>query len=288
MLKRILAGLLLIAYIFILFKILVFKEVPLVRIGHLMLNFGGTQDGPANLIPFKTILPYLLGKNGLLIAALNIGGNIILFLPIGFLLPTLFSRISWIKIISIAIATGIIVEGIQAILHIGIFDIDDVILNGLGLILGFWAYGIFTNFSIITKKVITISTGLLTVGIVLIYIIAAYKQIQLPFSLEPAIEREHLNNRQVGSTQCCDPCNGTGGTGEIIAISINTITIKGRKENGSSQVIKLTEKTIIKNAEGPILANTLKMGDHVTVVIDETETASLVLVCGLIKPSLKH
>lgn len=288
MLKRILAGLLLIAYIFILFKILVFKEVPLVRIGHLMLNFGGTQDGPANLIPFKTILPYLLGKNGLLIAALNIGGNIILFLPIGFLLPTLFSRISWIKIISIAIATGIIVEGIQAILHIGIFDIDDVILNGLGLILGFWAYGIFTNFSIITKKVITISTGLLTVGIVLIYIIAAYKQIQLPFSLEPAIEREHLNNRQVGSTQCCDPCNGTGGTGEIIAISSNTITIKGRKENGSSQVIKLTEKTIIKNAEGPILANTLKMGDHVTVVIDETETASLVLVCGLIKPSLKH
>lgn len=288
MLKRILAGLLLIAYIFILFKILVFKEVPLVRIGHLMLNFGGTQDGPANLIPFKTILPYLLGKNGLLIAALNIGGNIILFLPIGFLLPTLFSRISWIKIISIAIATGIIVEGIQAILHIGIFDIDDVILNGLGLILGFWAYGIFTNFSIITKKVITISTGLLTVGIVLIYIIAAYKQIQLPFSLEPAIEREHLNNRQVGSTQCCDPCNGTGGTGEIIAISINTITIKGRKENGSSQVIKLTEKTIIKNAAGPILANTLKMGDHVTVVIDETETASLVLVCGLIKPSLKH
>ena len=92
----------------------------------------------------------------------------------------------------------------------------------------------------------------------------------------------------MGSTQCCDPCNGTGGTGEIIAISINTITIKGRKENESSQVIKLTEKTIIKNAAGPILAHTLKMGDHVTVVIDETETASLVLVCGLIKPSLKH
>lgn len=288
MLKRILAGLLLIAYIFILFKILVFKEVPLVRIGHLMLNFGGTQDGPANLIPFKTILPYLLGKNGLLIAALNIGGNIILFLPIGFLLPTLFSRIGWVKITSIAIATGIIVEGIQAILHIGIFDIDDVILNGLGLILGFWAYGIFVNFSIFTKKVITLGTSLLTVGIVLIYIIGAYKHIQLPFSLEPAIEREHLNNRQVGSTQCCDPCNGTGGTGEIIAISTNTITIKGRKENESSQVIKLTKKTIIKNAAGPILANTLKMGDHVTVVIDETETASLVLVCGLIKPSLKH
>jgi hypothetical protein len=31
----------------------------------------------------------------------------------------------------------------------------------------------------------------------------------------------------------------------------------------------------------PNFTEVLKIGDHVTVVIDETETASLVLVCGI-------
>lgn len=283
MTKRIIAGLVFITYILILFKILVFKEVPLVRIGQLMLNFGGTQEGPANLIPFKTILPYLLGKNGLLIAALNIGGNIILFIPIGFLLTIIFSKISKWIIIVIAIASGLLVEGIQAIYHIGIFDIDDVLLNGLGVIIGFWTYRIFLHFSITTKKIIRISSLILCMGITIVYLIAKYKHLQLPFSLEPAIERGHLNNRQDSSSLCCDPCNGTGGTGVIVAMDTNSITIKGRKDNGSSQLIKLTTKTIIRNSSEPISLANLKIGDHVTVIIDETETASLILLCGIIK-----
>ena len=41
------------------------------------------------------------------------------------------------------------------------------------------------------------STALLgTISILFVYLIAKYKHLQLPFSLEPAIERGHLNNRQ--------------------------------------------------------------------------------------------
>lgn len=286
--KKILVGLLLLVYIIILFKILVLKEVPIVRVGHMLFNFGGTQNGPSNLIPFKSILPYLLGKNGFLIAILNIGGNIVLFIPIGLLLPIVFSKIRWIKILFIAFASGLCVENIQAILHIGIFDIDDVLLNGLGVIIGYWINNIFINLSIKTKKTITIIITALSVVLILFYLMAVSKKIELPFSLEHKIERRDVNKNQMESPYCCDPCNGTGGTGEIIAINNKSVTIIGRRNNGANQIIKITNQTIIKNASGPILISNLKVGDHITVVIDESETASLILLCGLPKPIPKH
>ncbi|RZK64936.1 MAG: hypothetical protein EOO85_29035, partial [Pedobacter sp.] len=77
MIKRIIPALILIAYSAFLVKIMIFKDVPLIRIGSLMVNFGGAQTGPANLVPFKTILAYLLGEKGLMIGAINLIGNII-------------------------------------------------------------------------------------------------------------------------------------------------------------------------------------------------------------------
>jgi glycopeptide antibiotics resistance protein len=53
--KSLIAILILIAYSAVLIKVIVFKNLPLIRIGSLMIKFGGTQQGPANLVPFKTI-----------------------------------------------------------------------------------------------------------------------------------------------------------------------------------------------------------------------------------------
>ena len=64
--NRFLPLLLLLVYVVILVKVMVLKDVPMIRMGPIMLNFGGTQDGDPNYIPFKTILPYLLGDNGFL------------------------------------------------------------------------------------------------------------------------------------------------------------------------------------------------------------------------------
>jgi glycopeptide antibiotics resistance protein len=143
--KRLIATIILIAYCAILIKVMVFKDLPVIRIGHLIFRFGGTQEGPANLIPFKTILPYLLGKRGFLIGALNIVGNIVLLVPIGFLVPFVFRNMTWKKSLALAVATGLSIEGMQEILHVGIFDIDDVILNGLGVMVGYWAFMILAK-----------------------------------------------------------------------------------------------------------------------------------------------
>jgi len=138
--KRLTATIILIVYSAILVDVLVFKYLPLIRIGRMRFRFGGTQDGPANFIPLKTILPYLLGEKGFMIAVLNLAGNILLLVPIGFLVPFIYPNMTWKKTLVLAVATGFALEGMQALLHVGIFDVDDLILNGLGVMAGYWLF----------------------------------------------------------------------------------------------------------------------------------------------------
>lgn len=138
--KRLVPLIILIVYSAVLVIIMVFKIMPLIRIGPLMLNLGGTQEGSANFVPFKSILPYLLGERGFIIAFINIAGNIVLLVPLGFLAPFIYRGMTWKQVLVPAVAAGFILEGMQAILHVGIFDIDDVILNGLGVMMGYWTF----------------------------------------------------------------------------------------------------------------------------------------------------
>jgi glycopeptide antibiotics resistance protein len=138
--KRLISIFILIAYSAILLKVMVFKDVQLFKIGSLKINFGGSHAGPPNFIPFKTILPYLLGEKGLLIACINLVGNIILLVPIGFLVPFIHQTLTWKKMLILAIAAGFTIEGLQALLRVGIFDIDDILLNGLGVMIGYWTF----------------------------------------------------------------------------------------------------------------------------------------------------
>ena len=142
---RLLSIIILIAYSAILIKVMVFKDLPTIRIGHLMLNFAGTDAGHApNFVPFTTIVPYLLGYKGLIIAGVNIVGNIALLVPLGFLFPLVF-RNTWKKSLALAVASGLVIEVMQVVLRVGIFDIDDVILNALGVMIGYGAFVILAK-----------------------------------------------------------------------------------------------------------------------------------------------
>jgi glycopeptide antibiotics resistance protein len=280
MTNRLLPSILLLAYSAILIKMLVLKDVPMIRMGPIMLNFGGTQVGDPNYVPFKTILPYLLGDNGFLIGALNIGGNIGFLIPIGFLLPFVFARIDWKRSLVVAVLSGMSIELTQVFLNIGIFDIDDVILNGLGVMVGYWLFLLFQKImSSSYRRVAIVGISILsTAAIVSLFVFA--KQNELGF--EPKHERNETNRLEQTKervSQGVDPCNGTMGTGQIISIAENTITIKRR--DGKDEIVVLTEKTDMRNSGGPITKSILKVGDRVTVVIDDSNTAMAVLVCGV-------
>lgn len=276
--KRFVTGFILLIYCLLLFNVLVFKNIPLIRVGELMFNFGGTQSGSPNYIPFKTILPYLIGRGGLLIAGINIIGNIVLLVPIGFLIPFVFIRMSFLRIVVFAILFCFLIEIIQAIGGIGIFDIDDVILNGLGVLIGYWLFIIFPfvwSYFKTRKLFLLLVVVLLTAGM--------YYALSLIFSSNDSSRQNHRNSFVEGKenpSQANDLCNGTGGTGEIISIEGAAFTIQ--KRDGSLEQIKLSNRTEIKTSRGRVESSILKPGVRVTVVTSNEAgmIASVVIVCG--------
>nr|WP_294869730.1 VanZ family protein [uncultured Pedobacter sp.] len=287
--KHLISTFILIAYSAILIKVMVFKDVPLIRIGSLMIYFGGSQTGPANLVPFKTILVYLLGEKGLIIGGINLIGNIILLVPVGLLGPLAFPNITWKKMLALAVAAGFAIEGLQVILSVGIFDIDDVILNGLGVIIGYWAFTVLAKkLSLMEPKSIKIAAVVL-MGIIAgtaCYGLVSYHKGQFPVRFEPGPESgrsDRADKSQGGIPQGNDPCGGTGGLGEIVNTGNHAITIQ--RSDGGKVIIKLTSQTTIRNSTGTILVSDLKIGNRVTIVTYESDPdgnkiATAVLVCN--------
>ena len=276
----------LIAWAVILVKVMVLKDLPVITIGALMFNFGGSHDGPANLVPFKTILPYLFGKKGFIIAFINLAGNIVLLVPIGFLVPFVFRNMTWKKSLAPAVATGFAIEGMQALLHVGIFDIDDVILNGLGVMVGYWAFMMLAKMERSAKlKTIMITSVIVVAAAAAFYGFAMSHKRQAPVSFRRGAKNgqsDSFGNGEGSIPQGVDPCNGTGGTGQIVSVGNNTITIK--RHDGTSVLINFTDQTTIRTSAGAASKSDLKTGDRVTVVVRSNHTATTVLVCNEASP----
>jgi hypothetical protein len=93
-----------------------------------------------NLVPFASILQ-LLRETAPATAFYNIVGNLILFVPIGILLPLLFERLRapW-PLIWRAGVISLAIEVTQVLTRARAIDIDDVILNTAGAAVGFAVY----------------------------------------------------------------------------------------------------------------------------------------------------
>ena len=99
-----------------------------------------------NLIPFKSIIG-LISTSSAMIALKNIGGNILLLMPLGFGVPIIWKKYNYLKkSIIIGILATVSIELIQLLMSIPIgyqykiFDIDDIILNTIGFTIGFIIY----------------------------------------------------------------------------------------------------------------------------------------------------
>lgn len=107
-------------------------------------NFSEYLNTSANFIPFKStsslIYGYSKGWISLYKPMLNIGGNLVAFMPFAFFLPLLFKGMH--KAVSFLLFTSgtvILVELTQLVLRCGVCDVDDLILNvgGAGLLFAF-------------------------------------------------------------------------------------------------------------------------------------------------------
>jgi glycopeptide antibiotics resistance protein len=70
---------------------------------------------------------------------INIIGNILVFIPFGFLFPITFhkqlNRLD--KLLFTSVIGIVFVEIMQLVLKLGVSDVDDLILNSIGIVIGF-------------------------------------------------------------------------------------------------------------------------------------------------------
>ena len=68
----------------------------------------------------------------------NLLGNIIPFIPFGFLLPVTYKKFSSaISVFVIGLASILVIESFQFFTKLGSFDVDDIILNMIGIVCGY-------------------------------------------------------------------------------------------------------------------------------------------------------
>ncbi len=126
-----------IIYIILLFYFLFFSD-----------KFGRTtsrQDYSYNIIPFHEITRFIKYREiiGVESFMVNIAGNIFAFCPFGFLLPVLNNKKRGILYVTlVSFEFSLFIELIQLITRVGSYDIDDIILNTIGGILGYIIYRI--------------------------------------------------------------------------------------------------------------------------------------------------
>ena len=99
----------------------------------LLTNTEINNNGGMNLVPFTEIFRYEIGSE---LFMFNVFGNILIFLPFGYFISDFINAKKIWPILWVSLITSATVEFVQ--LQIGrSFDIDDIILNVLGAILGF-------------------------------------------------------------------------------------------------------------------------------------------------------
>lgn len=115
-----------IIYILCLFQIVTYQDVSI---------------GGMNLIPFKEIFRYNFGSD---LFFENVIGNMALFIPYGIFIAKVFKDCKVIYPLFLSFIASLAIELTQ--LSIGrVFDVDDVILNVIGAVVGYYLYKLFTK-----------------------------------------------------------------------------------------------------------------------------------------------
>ena len=105
----------------------------------MFLGFGREQHEAniVRLLPFVSTILFVQNTTPWENIIINLFGNIIMFIPFGFLGWLNAKYFSLKKLIVDFLSALIIVEALQYLTRLGVFDIDDLALNSLGVWIGF-------------------------------------------------------------------------------------------------------------------------------------------------------
>ena len=124
-----------IVYVFLLSYLVFFSE----RYGRIR------YDSPqSNLVPFQEIHRYLSQFREItFLAIINVIGNTLIFVPFGALLFIFSKKLAkFHNTVFLSLLLSLAIETTQYFTRVGVFDVDDIMLNTLGGIIGWIIYKI--------------------------------------------------------------------------------------------------------------------------------------------------
>ena len=155
---RAVAWIVLLVYLAILTKMILFKSSPGYIKQHFLHHYSWQRvkehARQGNYTLFTTIKLYLNSRGRIEYSVNNLAGNIIGFMPLGLLLPLLFRslRSAW-KIVLVSFLFSLVFELVQLLTILGSFDVDDLLLNTIGGFLGYLFFIVFFYNVLKTKTV---------------------------------------------------------------------------------------------------------------------------------------
>ena len=134
--SRILGKVLFVLYIIFVFYFLLISEI--------YGRTGEMQEYHYNLILFKEIKRFWNYRNqlGIFATATNLLGNVLIFLPFGFFMAMASKYRSFLFFVIYSFALSLTIELSQLFMKVGCFDVDDLLLNTIGGMIGFLAFSI--------------------------------------------------------------------------------------------------------------------------------------------------
>jgi len=127
-----------------------FKTVLLVAYGaiYLYLTLFNRTPGSVSRLELTPFWSYQKAIAGNAMMREEIILNILLFVPLGFLLC--FSGLGWWKVALIGVCLSSTTEVVQYLTRLGLCELDDLISNGLGTMIGVCAYH---SFELVMRKI---------------------------------------------------------------------------------------------------------------------------------------
>lgn len=116
------SNLLFIIYILLLYELLTRSEL--------------NHNSGFNLAPFTEMFRYPIGSKGFYF---NVVGNIVMFIPFGYFISTYIKPKKMLPILLVSVISSTTVEFVQSCIGRS-FDIDDILLNAVGALIGFLLY----------------------------------------------------------------------------------------------------------------------------------------------------
>lgn len=110
-----------------------------------------------NLTPFLEIKRFLASNLSFKYIFINVAGNVAAFMPFGALLRWVRNKkTGWFIATFYTFIFSLVIESVQLVTKVGVFDVDDLMLNTLGGLLGYICYailrGIYNIFNKSNKK----------------------------------------------------------------------------------------------------------------------------------------